>query len=91
MKHSFLFIFHKHTFFLQSNLNIGSALMSRFDLFFVVLDDCDKQIDTLLAQHIVNVHRSEAEFLNPPFSAKELNLYIKYAHTIKPIVCKHFS
>lgn len=65
--------------------------MSRFDLFFVVLDDCDKQIDTLLAQHIVNVHRSEAEFLNPPFSAKELNLYIKYAHTIKPIVCKHFS
>ena len=71
-------------------MNIGSALMSRFDLFFVVLDDCDKQIDTLLAQHIVNVHRSEAEFLKPPFSSKELNVYIKYAHTIKPMVLEAF-
>ncbi len=30
---------------LKANLNIGPALMSRFDLFFVVLDECDESMD----------------------------------------------
>jgi hypothetical protein len=30
---------------LKANLNIGPALMSRFDLFFIVLDECDEAMD----------------------------------------------
>jgi DNA replication licensing factor MCM6 len=30
---------------LRANLNIGPAIMSRFDLFFVVLDECDPETD----------------------------------------------
>jgi DNA replication licensing factor MCM6 len=31
--------------------------MSRFDLFFIVIDDCDELADRAVATHIVDVHR----------------------------------
>ena len=34
-----------------------APIMSRFDLFFVVLDDCDDAIDTRISDHIINLHR----------------------------------
>lgn len=35
--------------------------MSRFDLFFVVLDECDETADFNIAQHIIRVHQNKAE------------------------------
>ena len=37
---------------LKANLNITPAIMSRFDLFFVVLDTCDESADYNIASHI---------------------------------------
>jgi hypothetical protein len=31
--------------------------MSRFDLFYVVLDECDEVVDFNIARHIVNLHQ----------------------------------
>lgn len=44
---------------LKANLNIGAAIMSRFDLFFIVLDECDEQMDVNIARHIISVHRNQ--------------------------------
>ncbi len=41
---------------LKANINLSAPIMSRFDLFFVVLDDCDENLDFTLAKHIVNLH-----------------------------------
>lgn len=43
---------------LKANINLSAPIMSRFDLFFVVLDDCDENLDTTLARHIVNLHQN---------------------------------
>ncbi|CAG8800802.1 29568_t:CDS:2, partial [Racocetra persica] len=32
-------------------------IMSQFDLFFVVLDECRPKIDQMIAEHIVGIHR----------------------------------
>lgn len=71
---------------LRSNLNIGAPLMSRFDLFFVVLDECNIDIDTKIARHIVEVHQHMDDAVAPPFSPDQLRLYIRYAHTIRPTI-----
>ena len=42
---------------LKANINLSAPIMSRFDLFFVVLDDCDEHLDSTLARHIVNLHQ----------------------------------
>ncbi|EDR29574.1 DNA replication licensing factor mcm6, putative [Entamoeba dispar SAW760] len=69
---------------LKSNLNIGDALMSRFDLFFVVLDEPNEESDRRIAEHIVSVHQFKSAALHPPVSSNDLKLYIRHAKTITP-------
>ncbi|CAO3596624.1 unnamed protein product [Absidia cylindrospora] len=69
---------------LKQNINISAPIMSRFDLFFVVLDDCNELTDYNIARHIVNVHRLKDEFIQPEFTPEQLQNYIRYARTFKP-------
>lgn len=73
---------------LRSNLNMSAPIMSRFDLFFVILDDCNEKIDTELASHIVDLHMKRDDAITSPYSAEQLRRYIKYAKTFKPILTK---
>lgn len=38
---------------LKANIAVSAAIMSRFDLFFVILDECNPKIDEAIARHIV--------------------------------------
>lgn len=69
---------------LRSNVAMTAPIMSRFDLFFVVLDECDEKTDLNIAKHIVNVHRFQDEAINPEFSTEALQRYIRYARTFNP-------
>ncbi|CCF57789.1 hypothetical protein KAFR_0D01430 [Kazachstania africana CBS 2517] len=73
---------------LRGNLNMTAPIMSRFDLFFVILDDCNEKIDTELAAHIVDLHMKRDEAITSPFTGEQLRRYIKYARTFKPILTK---
>ncbi|BGO97244.1 MCM DNA helicase complex subunit mcm6 [Rhodotorula toruloides] len=69
---------------LRANVAMSAPIMSRFDLFFVVLDECNEDVDLKLAQHIVNIHMHKNAALNPEFSTDELQRYIRYARTFNP-------
>ncbi|KAG0678580.1 MCM DNA helicase complex subunit mcm6 [Pichia californica] len=69
---------------LRSNLSMTGPILSRFDLFFVILDECNERIDTQLATHIVNLHLLRDDALNPPYSKEQVLRYIKYARNVKP-------
>lgn len=76
---------------LRGNLNMTAPIMSRFDLFFVILDDCNEKIDTELASHIVDLHMKRDAAIDPPYTAEQLRCYIKYARTFKPILTPEAS
>lgn len=65
---------------------MSAPIMSRFDLFFVVLDECKPEVDQMIAEHIVGTHRRGDDNVNPPFSTESLQRYIRFARTIKPKV-----
>jgi DNA replication licensing factor MCM6 len=69
---------------LRANVNMSAPIMSRFDLFFVVLDECDERIDRHLAQHIVNIHRLRDDAVEPEYSTEQLQRYIRFAKTFRP-------
>eukprot|EP00290_Baffinella_frigidus_P016280 CAMPEP_0180206428 /NCGR_PEP_ID=MMETSP0987-20121128/9540_1 /TAXON_ID=697907 /ORGANISM="non described non described, Strain CCMP2293" /LENGTH=717 /DNA_ID=CAMNT_0022162185 /DNA_START=61 /DNA_END=2210 /DNA_ORIENTATION=+ len=75
---------------LRSNVEITPPIMSRFDLFFVVLDQGNDVTDYNIARHILEVHREHARGgtgiikKDTDFSKEELQRYIRYARTIKP-------
>ncbi|KAH8051302.1 hypothetical protein JL720_15171 [Aureococcus anophagefferens] len=43
---------------LKANVDMTAPIMSRFDLFFIVVDDCDELTDRAVATHIVASSRS---------------------------------
>lgn len=69
---------------LRANVNMSAPIMSRFDLFFVVLDECEESVDRHLAEHIVAIHRLRDEAVQPEFSTEQLQRYIRFARTFKP-------
>ncbi|KAG0238646.1 MCM DNA helicase complex subunit mcm6 [Actinomortierella wolfii] len=69
---------------LRQNVAMSPPIMSRFDLFFVVLDECDETTDYNIARHIVNVHRFRDQAIQPEFSTEQLQRYIQYARTFRP-------
>ena len=84
---------------LKANVTLSAPILSRFDLFFVVIDECDELIDFNVANHILNTHRNGCDnttFINnnttnsnnnddpTPFTLQQLRLYIQYAKTINP-------
>ena len=71
---------------LKANLNISAPIMSRFDLFFVVLDECDEVSDHHIAQHIVSVHQHKTQAVQAPYSTEQVQRYIKFARCFNPVI-----
>lgn len=69
---------------LRANINMSAPIMSRFDLFFVVLDECNEQVDEHLARHIVGIHQLKDEAVQPEFSTEQLQRYIRFAQLFQP-------
>lgn len=44
---------------MQKNINLPAALLSRFDLIFLLLDEVDADNDKALASHVTYVHQHE--------------------------------
>lgn len=73
-------------YFFQYNVALPPAILSRFDLVYVMIDDPDDQTDYHIAHHIVRVHKDREAALAPTFTTSELKRYIAYAKTLKPKV-----
>lgn len=70
---------------LRANLNFSAPIMSRFDLFFVIRDEPNEVVDRNLAEHIVNVHMNRDEAVEPDLSTEQLQRYIRFARTFRPV------
>lgn len=74
---------------LKANVDVSAPIMSRFDLFFVILDECNAEVDESIARHIVDVHRSggiERASKAVAFNTGQLSRYIQFARTFNPQV-----
>ena len=73
----------------QENINLPAALLSRFDLLWLILDNADMENDVALAHHILHVHKCG----KPPtatdtqnLSMDELRTYISLSQHFEPCV-----
>ncbi|KAJ3069042.1 MCM DNA helicase complex subunit mcm6, partial [Rhizoclosmatium hyalinum] len=73
---------------LKQNIMMSPPIMSRFDLFFVILDECDPSTDWNIARHIVNFHQKQEQGLKPVYSTSQLQNYLKYTRALKPKLSK---
>ncbi|OIR56705.1 MAG: DNA replication licensing factor Mcm6 [Amphiamblys sp. WSBS2006] len=69
---------------IRQNLSMSSPIMSRFDLFFVVIDEQNDRADWEIAQHILDMHAGESTETVGFFTAEEVKKYIFYTRRIRP-------
>ncbi|MEE3415846.1 MAG: ATP-binding protein [Prevotella sp.] len=78
---------------LKANIDISAPIMSRFDLFFVILDESNKYSDLNIARHIVNLQKEghinyNQDEINDPtrkfYTQEDVSLYLRYAKHFKP-------
>ena len=44
---------------LKFNVDMSAPIMSRFDLFYIILDVCDPDSDSKIARHILEQHQNQ--------------------------------
>ncbi|MDH5401930.1 MAG: minichromosome maintenance protein MCM [Candidatus Heimdallarchaeota archaeon] len=65
----------------SENVNLTPAILSRFDLVFILQDEPNEQNDSILADHILKLHRyhGSTQSIKPPMNEETLKKYISYA------------
>merc|ERR1719445_2974998 len=72
----------------EENIALPAALLSRFDLLYVLVDKPDQDADIALARHITHVHQhnTHPKLDFDPFSPAFLRAYIAKARTFEPVM-----
>ncbi|CAP29514.1 Protein CBR-MCM-6 [Caenorhabditis briggsae] len=71
---------------LKYNVQMSAPIMSRFDLFFVLVDECNEVTDYAIARRILDNHRSISEHTerNTVYKIDDIKKYIAFARCFKP-------
>ncbi|KAK0746087.1 MCM2/3/5 family-domain-containing protein [Schizothecium vesticola] len=72
------------------NINLPAALLSRFDVMFLLLDIPTRETDAQLAKHVAYVHmhnrHPEVSSDSVVFTPQEVRAYVAHARTYRPTV-----
>ncbi|PWW72076.1 MCM-domain-containing protein [Tuber magnatum] len=75
------------------NINLPAALLSRFDILFLILDTPTREGDEELGRHVTFVHMEnrhpEMDF--EPLTPQEMRIYIAQARTKRPVIPKEVA
>jgi len=68
------------------NISLPVTILSRFDVIFVLRDVPNKELDSRMSEHILEIHRKGLSPVEPPISLELLRKYVSYAKGIKPVL-----
>ncbi|KAK6022347.1 MCM2/3/5 family protein [Ostertagia ostertagi] len=71
---------------LKHNVQLSAPIMSRFDLFFVLIDECNEVVDYAVARRILDNHRAISNHCprETKYSLEDIQKYITFAKCFKP-------
>ena len=71
---------------LGENINVPPALLSRFDLIWLIKDKVDASLDMAKANHILDTYSEDRKIEKPMLAPRELMAYINYVREQKPVL-----
>ncbi|XP_077993702.1 zygotic DNA replication licensing factor mcm6-B-like [Glandiceps talaboti] len=73
---------------LKQNINLSAPIMSRFDLFFILIDECNEVTDYAIARRIVDLHSHSEEAVDRKYSIEDMQRYMMFARQFRPKISK---
>ena len=71
---------------LQKNVMLTAPIMSRFDLFFILIDECNEVVDNAIAKKIIDLHSNNVINIETIYGQSEILRYINFAKHFKPVL-----
>lgn len=71
---------------LQQNIHLSAPIMSRFDLFFILVDECNEIIDYAIARKIMDLHSNIEDNVEHIYTRDEVLRYVSFARQFKPTI-----
>ncbi len=68
------------------NIALPVTILSRFDLIFVLRDIPERELDTKMTEHILELHKTGVVPVESPISPDLLRKYVSYTKNIKPVL-----
>lgn len=70
------------------NINLPAALLSRFDILFLLLDTPNRETDEKLAEHVayVHMHNKQPDLEFNPIEPSRMREFIAFARTKRPVM-----
>jgi replicative DNA helicase Mcm len=69
---------------ITENVNLPVPLLTRFDLIFIVRDTPEKEKDSLIASHILEIHKDAENAAKPAIEIDLFSKYLSYSKQIEP-------
>src|SRR5918992_1417118 len=69
---------------ITENVNLPIPLLTRFDLIFVVRDTPEREKDSRVASHILEIHRDTNRAAQPAIDIDLFSKYLAYSKTMEP-------
>ncbi len=66
------------------NISLPVTILSRFDVIFVLRDVPNRDADSKMSQHLLEIHQKGRSPVEAPVDAELLRKYISYSKTIQP-------
>ena len=85
---SFGILRYDRTKSLKQNVMMTAPIMSRFDLFFILVDECNEVVDYSIARSIVDLHRRQVESIQRVYQREDIRRYITFARKFQPKLSK---
>ncbi|XP_070536303.1 zygotic DNA replication licensing factor mcm6-like [Ptychodera flava] len=73
---------------LKQNINLSAPIMSRFDLFFILVDECNEVTDYAIARRIVDLHSHDVASVERMYSIEDMQRYMMFARQFRPKISK---
>lgn len=71
---------------LKQNIAMSAPIMSRFDLFFILVDECNEVTDYAVARRIVDLHSRNEDSIDRVYSVDDIQRYLLFARQFKPMI-----
>lgn len=73
---------------LQQNIHLSAPIMSRFDLFFILVDECNEITDYAIARKIIDLHSNieDQQQVEQVYTRDDVLRYITFARQFKPVI-----
>ena len=65
-----------------NSISLNKKINARFDLFFILVDECNDTLDRNIAKKIINLHKDAEDSISRVYTEEEIHRYLGFCRSV---------